>query len=84
GELEIKSANIRLEGSNLNTVEAFVPLPGFLSVDCSEIEEPGVYTLSVFARIAENIRVRVDPVEVRIVVDYADVDVDADTEEEES
>jgi YbbR domain-containing protein len=81
GELEIKSANMRLEGSSRNTVEAFVPSPGFLSVDCSEIEEPGVYTLSVFARIAENLRVRVDPVEVRIVVVFADVD--ADTEEEE-
>ncbi|MDR1804048.1 MAG: hypothetical protein LBQ94_10640 [Treponema sp.] len=81
GELEIKSANIRLEGSNPNTVEAFVPSPGFLSVDCSGIEEPGIYTLSVFARIAENLRVRVDPVEVRIVVVFADAD--ADTEEEE-
>ena len=83
GELETRSANIRLEGSNLNTVEAFVPSFGFLSVDCSEIEEPGVYTLSVFARIAENLRVRVDPVEVRIVVVFADTDADVDTEEEE-
>jgi len=79
GELDIRSASIRLEGSNRNTVEAFVPSPGFLSVDCSEIEEPGIYTLSVFARIAENLRVRVDPVEVNIEVVYAE----AETEEEE-
>jgi hypothetical protein len=72
GELDIKSAGIRLEGNNRNTVEAFEPPPDFLSVDCSEIEEPGTYTLSVYARIAENIRVRVDPVEVRIEVVYAE------------
>jgi hypothetical protein len=76
GELDIKSAGIRLEGSSRNTVEAFVPSPGFLSVDCSEIEEPGIYTLSVYARIAENIRVRVDPVEVRIEVAYAEEDAE--------
>jgi len=78
GELDIKSASIRLEGSSRNAVETFVPSPGFLSVDCSEIEEPGIYTLSVYARIAENLRVRVDPVEVRIEVAYAE------TEEEET
>jgi YbbR domain-containing protein len=72
GELDIKSAAIRLEGSNLNTVTAFEPSPGFLSVDCSDINEPGIYTLSVFARIAENLRIRVDPVEVRIQVVYAE------------
>ena len=81
GELDIKSASIHLEGSNRNTVEAFVPSPGFLSVDCSDIEEPGVYTLSVYARIAENLRIRVDPVQVGIQVDF--VDVEEEEEEEE-
>jgi len=71
GELDIKSASIRLEGSNRNTVEAFEPSRGFLSVDCSEIEEPGIYTLSVYARVVENLRVRVDPVETIIHVDFA-------------
>ena len=82
GELDIKTAGIRLEGSSRNTVEAFVPSPGFLSVDCSEIEEPGIYTLSVYARIAENIRVRVDPVEVRIEVVYAEAEAEEEEEDE--
>ena len=72
GVLDIRSASIRLEGSSRNTVEAFVPPWDFLSVDCSEIEEPGIYTLSVSARIAENLRVRVDPIEVHIEVVYAE------------
>jgi YbbR domain-containing protein len=82
GELNIKTASIRLEGSNRNTVEAFVPSPDFLSVDCSEIEEPGIYTLSVFAKIAENLRVRVDPVQVRIEVNYVDAETEAEADTE--
>jgi len=84
GELDIKSATIHLEGSNRNTVEAFAPGPGFLSVDCSEIEEPGVYTLSVFTRFAENLIVRVvDPMEVRIQVVLAEEEEEEEGEEEE-
>jgi len=83
GELDIRSAGVRLEGNNLSTVEAFVPQPDFLTVDCSDIEEPGIYTLSVFARIAENIRIRVDPTEVRIQVAYAELEGDADAEDED-
>ena len=80
GELDIGSASIRLEGPNRNTVEAFSPSPGFLSVDCSGIEEPGIYTLSVYARIAENLRVRVDPIEVNIRVILTDVDFTGEQE----
>ena len=58
-----------------------MPSPGFLSVDCSAIEEPGTYTLSVYARIAENLRIRVDPVQVGIQVDFAEVEEEEEEEE---
>jgi len=74
GELNIKTADIRLEGANWSVVEAFQLSAGFLSVDCSRIEVPGIYTLSVYPRPAENIRVRVDPAEVRIRVVYARIE----------
>ena len=68
GETEIKACNIHLEGENQNVINRFVPPPDFLSVDCSGINEPGTYVLRVIAGPAENIRLRVEPDEIKIVI----------------
>ena len=38
--------SVRLEGGE-SELDAFIPAPGFLSVDCSSLTEPGTYTLPV-------------------------------------
>jgi hypothetical protein len=68
GELEIKTGNIHIEGENQDEVEEFDPHPDFLRVDCSGISEPGIYVLRVLTDAAENIRLRVDPPEVKIQI----------------
>ena len=66
GDLEIKFANIRLEGDNREALDAFELESNFLTVDCSEINEPGTYILSVIAGNTESLDVRVEPQEVKI------------------
>ena len=69
GELEIKTGSIHLEGDNQRTMETFEPPPDFLRVDCSGINESGVYVLRVLAGTAGGLRMRVEPQEVKIQID---------------
>jgi hypothetical protein len=68
GELEIMTANIRIEGGSRDAVEAFVPPRNFLKVDCSQISDSGIYILSVLAETAAGLSFRVEPREVRIQI----------------
>jgi YbbR domain-containing protein len=63
-QLEINTANVHLEGDNLDEVNSFVPPPDFLRVDFSGISEPGTYILRVLVGEAENIDFRTEPREV--------------------
>jgi hypothetical protein len=71
GELEIKAGNIHLESENQEAVAIFEPSPDFLKVDCSGISEPGTYILRVITGDTGNIKLRVEPVEVKIHINNA-------------
>ena len=66
GELELRSGSIQIEGENQEEVLLFVPPEDFLRVDCSGINEPGIYILRVLTEDIPNMNIRVDPVEVSI------------------
>jgi hypothetical protein len=68
GELETKAGSIHVEGNDQEEVNRFVPALDFLKVDCSGISEPGVYVLRVAAGYAGNLRLRVEPREVKIII----------------
>ncbi|MDR0512580.1 MAG: hypothetical protein LBG93_05705 [Treponema sp.] len=68
GVLEIASATLRLEGQSQDTLNLFSPTPGFLRVDGSGIDQPGMYILRVLTAQTENMLVRVEPEEVMIYV----------------
>ena len=72
GVLELQSGSIHIEGENQEAVVRFVPPPDFLTVDCSGINEPGIYVLTVITGAAENLRTRVDPMEVKITISDAE------------
>jgi YbbR domain-containing protein len=61
-------ASVRLEG-NYSLLDDFIPGPGFLSVDCSELLEPGTYVLPVRADLPFGLfLVRSEPENLSIVV----------------
>ena len=72
GELQNPAAGIRLEGGTQAALDMFTPPPAFLSVDASEIHEPGTHTLPVMVLAFANVNVRVDPAQVIIHVSYAE------------
>jgi len=65
-ELEPKSCNVRMEAKTQEALDSFVLPRDFLTVDCSAINEPGIYVLKVHTGIAEDMSVSVDPEEVKI------------------
>ena len=73
-ELETGTAGIRLEGESQSAVDQFEAPPGFLTVDCSYLDEPGVYTVRIIAETAENVSLRIDPAEVRIRLSHMEED----------
>jgi YbbR domain-containing protein len=67
-EQEVKTGSVRLEGSQ-SRLDLFVPPPLFLSVDASEITEPGTYTLPVAVDLPEDFNLlRQDPQETVLAV----------------
>ena len=75
GELDIKTVNLHMEGSNRDAVEMFVLPSEFIKVDCSGIIEPGTYILQVITGTVAGIRFRVDPEEVAIHIGTAGEDI---------
>jgi hypothetical protein len=67
-ELNVKTGSVRLENSR-NELDGFVPPEAFLSVDCSAITEPGVYTLPVNAALPPSFNlIRQEPRETEVTV----------------
>jgi hypothetical protein len=63
------TATIRIEGSR-SEIESYQPGTGILYLDCSQITEPGLYTLPVHALIPESFTlIRSDPAYVPLRID---------------
>jgi len=73
GSLEVKTGSIHLEGADLDAVERFEPPPDFLRVDCSGIDEVGIYFLRILTQTAANLHFRVEPLEVMIEISNIEV-----------
>ena len=67
-ELETKTANVRIEGYNRNSVESYALPNGFLRLDCSQISESGEYVLRILSGTVAGLSFRVDPQETRIQI----------------
>jgi hypothetical protein len=68
GESEIRAGSVHLEGRSQEELDRFSPPLDFLRVDCSEIDEPGIYTLKVLADPVSNLTMTVEPKEVVVHV----------------
>jgi hypothetical protein len=67
-EPDFRTGSVRLEGSRGN-LDAFSPPPGFLTVDCVGLTEPGRYTLPLKAALPPSLSlVRTDPAEIGITL----------------
>jgi YbbR domain-containing protein len=67
-DLSIKTGSVRVEGSQ-RELDRFIPPENFLSVDCSLLTEPGIYTLPVSANLPSSFNlIRREPEEVSITV----------------
>ena len=76
GELEHRTGSIHIEGENQEEVQIFVPPQDFLRVDCSGINDPGIYILRVLTEDIPNMNIRVDPFEVSIrIIDMGTTDL---------
>jgi YbbR domain-containing protein len=62
------TGNVRLEG-NQSRLNSFTPPSGFLSVDCSGLTEPGIYTLPVRVNLPDGlILIRQEPEEISLMI----------------
>jgi len=63
-----RTGTVRIEGS-WDRIDAFSPAPGFLSVDVSEVVEPGTYALSVMVDLPAGFTlIRQEPETLTLVV----------------
>jgi hypothetical protein len=72
GDLEIRAGSVHLEGRSQDELDRFTPPLDFLWVDCSEISEPGSYTLSVQAAPVPDLTMTIEPPELVLHVLPAD------------
>ncbi|MDR1566301.1 MAG: YbbR-like domain-containing protein [Treponema sp.] len=76
GELDIRAGSVHLEGGSQEELDRFNPPVNFLSVDCSEINRPGAYTLPVTAAgVPSNLTLKAEPREVAILVSAREDDL---------
>jgi YbbR domain-containing protein len=67
-DLTVKAGSVRVEGSQ-SELDGFLPPENFLSVDCSLLSGPGVYTLPVSVNLPSSFNlVRMEPREVNVTV----------------
>jgi YbbR domain-containing protein len=64
GQSEIRAGSVHLEGRSQYELDRFTLPPDFLYLDCSEISEPGSYTLKVLSIPVPNLTMTIDPQEV--------------------
>jgi hypothetical protein len=69
GELDTKAGRVHLESGSQTELDRYNPPINFLSVDCSFIDAPGIYTLPVISvAMPQGITMTVEPREVTILV----------------
>jgi hypothetical protein len=68
GQSEIRAGSVHLEGKSQDELDRFVPSRNFLYVDCSEISEPGTYTLPVLSAPVSGLTLTINPEEVVVHV----------------
>jgi YbbR domain-containing protein len=67
-ETDVKTGSVRIEGSQ-EALDSFVPPEWFLSVDCSLITDPGVYSLPIRVDLPSGLNlIRQDPSEVQVTI----------------
>ena len=71
GELESRTATLRLEGRNQEELDLFILPEDVLFVDCSAIREPGTYMLTVQGDVPHLV-FSVDPPEMKIQIRFAE------------
>jgi hypothetical protein len=71
-EPELRAANVHLEGEDQAVVEAFTLPPDFLRLDCSGINESGIYVLRVQTGTHEGITFSVEPEEVTVRIVFSE------------
>jgi hypothetical protein len=68
GESEVRAGSVHLEGRSQDEMDRFSPPLDFLWVDCSEISEPGSYTLKVEAAPVSSLNMTIEPAELVVHV----------------
>jgi hypothetical protein len=68
GQSEIRAGSVHLEGGSQDELDRFSLPQDFLYVDCSEIGEPGTYTLPVLSAPVSGLTMTIDPEEVVVHV----------------
>lgn len=67
-EASSKTGSVRIEGSQI-ALDIFIPAPGFFTVDCSSLAEPGTFTLPVFISLPNDFTlVRREPDEITVTL----------------
>jgi hypothetical protein len=68
GQSEIRAGSVHLEGRSQIELDKFIPPLNFLYVDCSEISEPGSYSLPVLSVPVPGLTMAIDPENVVVHV----------------
>ena len=72
GVLEVKAGSIHLEGDDHDVVWEFEAPTDFLRVDCSGIDEPGIYILKIITGAVTDLKFRIEPMEANIQISVAE------------
>jgi YbbR domain-containing protein len=72
GELETRTVTLHLEGRSQADLDSFILLENFLMVDCSAINEPGIYMLQVRGDVPPGLIFTTDPREMKIEISLAE------------
>jgi hypothetical protein len=72
GELETRTVTLHLESRNQDDLDSFILPENFLVVDCSAINDPGIYMLQVRAELPPGLIFTTDPREMKVEITFAE------------
>jgi YbbR domain-containing protein len=72
GELETRTVTLHLEGRTQDILDSFILPEDFLVVDCSAINEPGIYVLQVRGDVPPGLILTTDPREMKVEIFLAE------------
>jgi YbbR domain-containing protein len=72
GELETRTVTLHLEGRNQDDLDSFILPENFLVIDCSAINDPGIYMLQVRGDIPPGLIFTTDPHEMKVEITLAE------------